>query len=84
MRQKNLKTIKMRKIMRGNGMKIINFEKAKERRHSKQKNVKYLTETSNDEMELQREYRELAQFYNQWYDEHVVGQDENGRWIYKD
>ena len=70
--------------MRGNGMKIINFEKAKERRHSKQKNVKYLTETSNDEMELQREYRELAQFYNQWYDEHVVGQDENGRWIYKD
>ncbi len=84
MRQKNLKTIKMRKIMRGNGMKIINFEKAKERRHSKQKNVKYLTETSNDEMELQREYRELVQFYNQWYDEHVVGQDENGRWIYKD
>ena len=74
----------MRKIMRGNGMKIINFEKAKERRHSKQKNVKYLTETSNDEMELQREYRELVQFYNQWYDEHVVGQDENGRWIYKD
>ena len=43
-----------------------------------------MLEVDDGELELQRQYRELAQFYNQWYDEHVVGQDENGRWVYKD
>ncbi len=65
-------------------MKIIDFEEAKTRKHSKEKVVNYLPETDDGVLELQREYQELAQFYNQWYDDHVVGQDENGRWIYKD
>ena len=65
-------------------MKIINFEEAKARRHSKEKVAKHSPETDKGVLELQEQYRELAQFYNRWYDEHVVGQDENGRWIYKD
>lgn len=65
-------------------MKVIDFEEAKARRHSKEKAVNRLPETDNGVLELQKQYRELAQFYNQWYDEHVVGQGENGRWIYKD
>lgn len=68
-------------------MKIINFEEAKARIHPKEKSAKYLTDTDNEDLEiqdLQKQYRELAQFYNRWYDEHVVGQDENGAWIYKD
>ena len=72
------------KIAGGNGMEIINFEEAKRRRQSKGKTVKHLPEIDNDVLELKRQYRELAQFYNEWYDEHVVGQDENGRWVYKD
>ena len=50
----------------------------------KQKVTKPSPETNNGVSELQRQYRELAQFYNQWYDEHVIGQDKDGRWIYKD
>ncbi len=65
-------------------MKIINFEKAKARKYSKEKAVKHLSEADDGDLELQKQYRELAQFYNRWYDEHVVGQDKNGRWIYKD
>jgi hypothetical protein len=64
-------------------MKIINFEKAKARKQSKHKNVKHLPETDNSVLELQRQYQEIVQFYEHWYDEHVVGQDENGAWIYK-
>lgn len=62
-------------------MKIINFEEAKERKHTKERIAKHLSEVSDSEWE--RQYREMAQFYNRWYDEHVVGQDENGGWIYK-
>lgn len=50
----------------------------------KQKVTKPSPETNNGVSELQRQYRELAQFYNQWYDEHVIGQDKDGSWIYKD
>lgn len=64
-------------------MKIINFEEAKTRKNLKEKPEKQLSEISDDELELQRQYRETAKFYNRWYDEHVVGQDENGRWVYK-
>ena len=64
-------------------MEIINFEKARARKYSKKMAEKHLPEIDNGVLELQRQYREYAQFCNQWYDEHVVGQDENGRWIYK-
>ncbi len=62
-------------------MKIINFEEAKERKHTKERVAKHLSEVSDSEWE--RQYREMAQFYNRWYDGHVAGQDENGGWIYK-
>ncbi len=65
-------------------MKIINFEEAKKRKRSKEKTAQHIPDVDNDELELQRQYREYAQFCNRWYDEHVVGQDENGRWVYKD
>ena len=65
-------------------MEIINFEKAKARKQSKEKAAKHLPEIDDGVLELQRQYRELAQFCNCWYDEHVIGQDENGGWIYKD
>lgn len=64
-------------------MKIINFEKAKARIQSKGKAGKDLPEVDNGVLELQKQYQELVQFYERWYDEHVVGQDENGAWIYK-
>lgn len=64
-------------------MKIINFEEAKAKRHSKERAANHLPEVSDEEMELQKQDQELARFYSSWYDEHVVGQDENGRWIYK-
>lgn len=60
-------------------MKIIDFAKAK--KHSK--NVNTSPYADDSEAELREQYRELAQFYEHWYDEHVVGQDENGRWLYK-
>lgn len=63
-------------------MKIINFEKAS--KHLKEKNTRYLPEIDDGILELQRQYQKLAQFYNHWYDKHVVGQDEDGRWVYKD
>ncbi len=65
-------------------MKIINFEKAKAKRRSKEKAVKHLPEVGDGVLELQKQYQELAQFYNCWYDEYVVGQGEKGGWIYKD
>lgn len=65
-------------------MKIINFEEAKAKIHLKLKSTKHFITPEADEEELQKQYQELAQFYNHWYDNHVVGQDENGRWIYKD
>lgn len=64
-------------------MKIIKFEEAKTRKHLKEKPKKRFTEVNDGESELERQYREAAQFYNRWYDEHVVGQDENGKWVYK-
>ena len=64
-------------------MKIINFEKAKARKHSKEKIVKYIPEVENGELNIQRQYQELVQFFEHWYDEHVVGQDKNGMWVYK-
>ena len=67
-------------------MKIIEFEEAKAKIHSKEKSTKHFMtpEVGDDALELKKQYQELAQFYNHWYDNHVVGQDENGRWIYKD
>lgn len=77
-------------------MNIISFEDAKERKQSKvrrqsksrkqpkEKVTKYLPETDDRVSELQRQYREYAQFCNQWYYDHVIGQDKDGRWIYKD
>lgn len=65
-------------------MQVINFEEAKARRNLREKAVKYIPEVDEGVSELQRRYQEYAQFYNQWYDEHVVGQDKNGAWIYKD
>lgn len=65
-------------------MKIINFEEAKARKQAEKRLEKHFTEVSDGESELERQYREMAQFYNRWYDKHVVGQDENGGWIYKD
>ena len=64
-------------------MKIINFDEAKARRQSKGKAIKHLVETDNGVLELQRQYREMVRFFEQWYDEHVVGKDEDGAWIYK-
>lgn len=64
-------------------MQIINFEEAKARKQSNKKSVKNFRKPDNGELELQKQYRELVQFYERWYDEHVVGQDANGGWIYK-
>ncbi len=64
-------------------MKIINFEEAKARKRSEGIAARHRLEAGNGEQEIERQYREYAQFCNRWYDEHVVGQDENGGWIYK-
>ena len=77
-------------------MEIINFEDSKARKQSKtrkwpntknqfkQKITKESSKTDDRVSELQRQYREYAQFCNQWYYDHVIGQDKDGRWIYKD
>ena len=77
-------------------MEIINFKDAKGRKQSKtrkwsntknqfkQKIAKDSSKTDDRVSELQRQYREYAQFCNQWYYDHVIGQDKDGRWIYKD
>ncbi|MFG6320146.1 MAG: hypothetical protein K1W41_00950 [Lachnospiraceae bacterium] len=62
---------------------------SKTRKQSKVKMAKYSSEkhspaTDNGVSELQRQYREYAEFCNRWYDEHVIGQDKDGSWIYKD
>ena len=64
-------------------MEIINFEEAKAIIHSKEKATNHLTEVDQGVLALQRECQELVRFYEDWYDGHVVGQDENGGWIYK-
>ncbi|MCI8968938.1 MAG: hypothetical protein HFH75_15435 [Lachnospiraceae bacterium] len=76
-------------------MNIINFEEVKTRKQlkskkqskakaAKQSSEKYLLETDNGVSESQRQNREYAQLCNQWYYDHVIGQDKDGRWIYKD
>ncbi len=65
-------------------MKIINFEEAKARKRTEGNAAQYMPDADDSVLELERQYWELAQFYNRWYDEHVIGQDENGRWVYKD
>ena len=77
-------------------MEIINFEDAKARKQSKTRKrskvktqskqhvTKHLPETDDRISELQRQYQNYAHFYNQWYYDHVIGQDKDGRWIYKD
>lgn len=54
-------------------MEIINFEEVKARYQSRQKITEHLPETDNGVLELQRQYREMVQFFEQWYDEHVIG-----------
>lgn len=55
-------------------MEIINFEevKSKARNQSRQKITEHLPETDNGVLEIQRQYREMVQFFEQWYDEHVI------------
>lgn len=80
-------------------MEVINFEDAKARKQSKvrrqsksrnqskvrkQTITKHSPATDDRIAEMQRQYREYAQFCNQWYEDHVIGQDKDGRWIYKD
>lgn len=64
-------------------MKIINFEEAKARKKPKGKVTRHSPEIDKGALELQRQYREYAEYCNRWYDEHVVGQDKDGGWIYK-
>ena len=68
----------------GGKMNIIDFEKAKARRQSKGKVTKHFTGTDKGVLELRKQYQNYAQFCNRWYDEHVIGQDKDGGWIYKD
>lgn len=67
--------------MEANKMKIIDFEGAKAKKYSK--NVNNSPYADNGELEIEKQYPELVKFYEDWYDKHVVGQDETGRWIYK-
>jgi len=55
-------------------MEIINFEevKSKARNQSRQKITGHLPETDNGVLKLQSQYREMVQFFEQWYDEHVI------------
>lgn len=62
---------------------IIDFEEAKAR-HTKVKKVKPVPVTGSSKEKTQKKYRNDAEFYNQWYYDHVVGQDKDGNWIYKD
>ncbi len=70
-------------------MEIINFEKEKQKRQSKAKRqseekvTKHLPVTDIGVLELQKQYKEIVQFYEQWYDKHVIGQNKDGSWIYK-
>lgn len=67
-------------------MKIINFEEAKARKLSKDQNSLHVSDTGNKDteiQEIQKQYREYAQYCNRWCDEHVIGQDKDGGWIYK-
>ena len=60
-------------------MEIINFEEVKAGKQSKARNqsgqkiTEHLPETVNGVLEIQRQYREMVQFFEQWYDEHVIG-----------
>lgn len=69
-----------KQIYGGNGMKEINFEEAK----AKCSKVKSVPAKGSSKVKMQKQYRNDAEFYNQWYYDHVVGQDKDGNWIYKD
>ncbi len=64
-------------------MGIISFKEAKARRQPERDAQRHLPEVDNGVLELQKQYQELVRFYERWYDEHVVGQDESGAWVYK-
>ncbi len=67
-------------------MKIINFEEAKAKRHLKEKAAIHVSDTGNKDPKIQemlRQYQEYAQYCNRWCDEHVIGQNKDGEWIYK-
>ncbi len=64
-------------------MNVINFEEAKAK-CLKVKRVKSVPAKGGGKEKTRKKYRNDAEFYNQWYYDHVVGQDENGNWIYKD
>lgn len=59
---------------------IIDFGEARAR-HTK---VKSVPAKGSSKVKMQKQYRNDAEFFNQWYYDHVIGQDENGNWIYKD
>lgn len=59
-------------------MSIINFNKARrklQKKHSPKIDV--------EEKKLKNEDYQLAKFYSQWYDNHVVGKGADGKWQYK-
>lgn len=62
---------------------IIDFEEARAR-HTEVRKVKSMPITGRSKVKMQKQYRNDAEFYNQWYYDHVVGQDKDGNWIYKD
>lgn len=64
-------------------MNVIDFEEAKAR-CSKVKKVKSVPVKGSGKVKTQKKYRNDAEYINQWYYDHVIGQDENGNWIYKD
>lgn len=67
-------------------MNVINVEEAKARQSkvTKVKSAKSVPAKGSGKEKTRKKYRNDAEFYNQWYYDHVVGQDENGNWIYKD
>ncbi len=64
-------------------MKIVNFEEAKARKEAKEKVTKHLPQINNNVPELQKQYQEYVRFCNRWHEEHVAGQNGNGKWIYR-
>lgn len=64
-------------------MGLISFEEAKAGRQPERDVKRHLSGQDKGVMELQKQYQELVRFYERWYDEHVVGQDESGAWVYK-
>ena len=64
-------------------MGLISFEEAKAGRQPEKDAQRHLMGQDKGVLELQKQYQELVRFYERWYDEHVVGQDESGAWVYK-